>query len=250
MKEGFNGFVDYVQSHIGLVKLFRDHPTYRLYGEWLVKHTIPYSETSYRKFYLFDIVEVKDGEEVEEFFEPLSIYEIADEYGIDTPKSFGMFENPTLEELKELVGQSDIGEKGEGIVIKNMDFRDKWENHNFAKIVTETFAEDNAVTFGGNNKHSDSYWEIYIANKYVTLARVQKIMHKVEPTIDRRLDMQHIPQICGMVHNDIMTEEIWEIQKKVTGTLSFKTLNRIIFKKAKQVYVDILNENISVADKK
>ena len=129
-----------------------------------------------------------------------------------------------------------------------MQFRDKYGNHNYAKIVSEEFKEDNGVTFGGNNKHSDTYWEMYVCNKYITVSRVTKIMNKIQPMIDKKLDMEHIPRICGSVYHDMITEEAWEIANKV-AKLDFNSLKRVCNKKIRQVYVDILNNNISVADK-
>lgn len=247
LTEGFNGFIDFIKSDERLKKFFIKYPTYRLYGEWLVRHTIQYKETAYKKWYLFDITEVKDGEEQEEFFSREKVNEIILEFGFEHPQDLGLFENPTLEQLKEFVGKSNLGDVGEGIVIKNPDFRDKWQNHNYAKLVSEEFKEDNGVIFGGNNKHSDTYWEMYVCNKYITLARVEKIMNKIQPSIDERLDMKHIPRIINTVYHDMITEEAWEIAGNVKE-LNFDSLKRVCSKKIRQVYVDILNNNISVAD--
>jgi len=62
-KEGdnhFNGFLTYVAQHEGINKLLTEHPEIRLYGEWLVRHTLQYNETNYQHFYLFDITTKKD----------------------------------------------------------------------------------------------------------------------------------------------------------------------------------------------
>lgn len=248
LTEGFNGFVEFVKTDERLKKLFAKYPNYRLYGEWLVRHTISYNELAYKKWYLFDITVAKDGEENEEFLSREEVNQIAIEFGFDKPQDFGMFENPMVDMLKEFVGKSNLGLKGEGIVIKNLQFRDKYGNHNYAKIVSEEFKEDNGVTFGGNNKHSDTYWEMYVCNKYITVSRVTKIMNKIQPMIDKKLDMEHIPRICGSVYHDMITEEAWEIANKV-AKLDFNSLKRVCNKKIRQVYVDILNNNISVADK-
>lgn len=247
LTEGFNGLVDYVKENNAINQLLKDKPNYRLYGEWLVRHTIAYNELAYKKFYLFDITEVRDCEEVEEFKTPAEVYAIAEKYGIPTPQFIGHFTNPTEEALKDFVGKSTLGEVGEGIVIKNHDFRDKYGNHNYAKIVTEKFKEENAITFGGNNKHSDTYWEMYIVNKYITLGRAQKVMHKIEPTLDEKLDLKHCSHIAGVVYHDMLTEEIWEISKKV-HSVNFKKLQALSMRKAIQIYKDILSGDISVAD--
>lgn len=243
VKEGFNGFVDYVHNHPGLEKFFTDHPDWRLYGEWLVRHTIQYKETSYRKWYMFDII-TADGV----FLPHDMVRDLGEKYGIETVPYHGTIENPTLEQLDAFVGKTILGDRGEGIVIKNLGFKNAFGDLVYAKIVTESFKEDNAVVFGGNNKHSDTYNEVYVVNKYMTLPRVQKIMNKLQPVIDEKLDMKHIPRICETAFHDMMTEEIYAIQKDVSG-VDFKVLRRIAFKKSKQIFVDILNDSISVADR-
>ena len=246
----FNGFVEYVAQHEGIKHFFRAYPKYRLYGEWLVRHTIAYNETAYKQFYLFDITEVVPDateEDREYFFDRKFVHQIAKDCGMKVPEYHGSFENPTIEQLQPFVGKSVLGEAGEGIVLKNMLFRDKFGNHNYAKIVTESFKEDNGVTFGGNNKHSDTYWEMYITNKYMTLARIEKVMNKIQPTVDHKLDMADIPRIANTAYHDMLTEEIWEIAKKV-GTVDFKALKRVATKKAIQIYKDKLTGDISVAD--
>lgn len=241
--ETFNGFVPYVKAHEGILKLLNEHPTLRLYGEWLVRHTIAYKETSYKKWYMFDIYDDSVGL----FFTADGVQEFANQYGIAIAPIHGVFESPTLETLQEFVGKSAFGDRGEGIVIKNYEFTNSFGDKVFAKIVTESFKEDNAVAFGGNNKYSDTYHEVYVVNKYMTLSRVKKIMDKLQPEINEKLDMKHIPRIMGTCYHDMLVEEIWQIAKDVPA-LDFKALKRISDKKAKQIFVDIINEDISVAD--
>lgn len=242
-EEEFNGFVPYVKEHKGINDLLEQMPELRLYGEWLVRHTIAYKETSYKKFYLFDI-----WDDVTQCFVPAEIVrEFGERFDIPTVPMHGTFQNPTVEQLQEFVGKSEFGDRGEGIVIKNLDFRNSFGELCFGKIVTESFKEDSAVAFGGNNKHSDTYHEVYVVNKYMTLPRVKKIMDKLQSVIEEKLDMKHIPRICNSAYHDMLIEEIWAIQKDVPK-LDLKALQRIAFKKAKQIYVDILNNDISVAD--
>lgn len=248
LTEGFNGLVDYVREHEGIQQFFKDHPDKRMYGEWLVRHTVSYNETAYRQFYLFDVTLKGDGEEEEPFAIQEEVETAAKVYGLKYPQIFGVFENPTEEMLQQFVGKTSLGEEGEGIVIKNMDHVDKFGNHCYAKMVTQKFIEGNSITFGGNNKHSDTYWEMYVVNKYMTLARVEKIMHKLQPIIDKRLDMEHIPRVSNTAYHDMLTEEIWEIAKKA-DKVSFRQLSRIATKKAIQIYKDLLTGDVSVADR-
>lgn len=247
LTEGFNGFVDWVRNSEAVKKFFAENPDHRLYGEWLVPHTIKY-EKGWQNFWLFDVTKALDGEENEEFASREAVHTIAQMYGFSTPHYFGTFVDPSPDDLLALVGQSQLGPKGEGVVLKNLSFRDQFGNLNYAKIVSEQFKEDNGITFGGNNKHSDSYWEMYIVNKYMTRARVDKVCNKLQSIIEEKLDMKHIPRVSHTAFHDLITEEIWEIQSKVTGDLNFKKLANLCQRKAKQLYVDKLQGFTSVAD--
>ena len=242
---GFNGFYDYVQKHEGIKKLLTDFPQYRLYGEWLVKHSVPYHEISYRKWYMFDIL----SENAEVFMSLDGVNEVAQKYDIATPQLFEILENPSLDDVQKFVGKTNLGEKGEGVVIKNFGFTNKFGRNEYAKIVTQDFKELNAIVFGGNNKYSETYWEMYIVNKYMTLPRIQKIMSKLQSVIEKRLDMEHTARIINTAYHDMITEEIWDIQKKVTGSINFKHLSRLSQRKAAQIYHDLLLNQVSVADK-
>lgn len=241
-EDTFNGFKPYVDAHEGIQKFFVENgERFTLYGEWLVRHSISYKEMAYRKFYLFDIYD----KEKKEYLPINQVYVIAEHYGIDIVPLRGTFENPTHEDLKVFIGMSDFGDRGEGIVIKNFGFKNEFGDMPYAKVVTENFKEDNGVIFGGNNKHSETYWEIYIMNKYMTLGRVQKLMHKAESE-HGKLDMKHIPMIMGMCYHDLLQEEIWEIQKKVPA-IDFKVLKRVCDKKSRQIFIEVLTGDISVA---
>lgn len=235
--EGFNGFIEYAKQHKGILALLKEAPDLRLYGEWLVRHTISYNETMYKHFYLFDLWDEKN----KMFLTAELTAGIAEEYGIRAPQIFAKIEKPTIEQINEFVGKTNLGEKGEGVVIKNTHFVNKFGDHSYAKVVTQEFKEENSVAFGGNNKHSETYWEQYVVNEYINEARVRKVMNKVQPLVEKKLDMEHTARIIQTVYHDMITEEIWTIAKKVTGNFSFKSLERISAKKAARVYHDVLN---------
>lgn len=236
----FNGFVQYAKDSKPINDFFAKNPSSILYGEWLVKHTIAYKETCYRKFYLFDIY--SDGG----FLSPEDVEVIASEFGIDYIPVICKLKNPEIEELKEYVGKSAYGEKGEGIVIKNMEFINSFGDMCYAKLVSDTFKEKNLLAFNDNDKHAENYNEMYFVNKYMTLARVCKIMDKLQPEINERLDLKHIPRICNSSYHDMLTEEIWEASKKIDG-INFKTLKNLAYKKSKMIYMDVLEDQINRA---
>jgi len=240
----FNGAVEYCNGHEGIQDFFADHPTSRLYGEWLVKHTLSYNNTAYKKFYLFDILRPNS-----KFISQGEVQLIGKEYGIDTVPDLGIIENPTVEQLNKLIeGKSALGDKMEGVVIRNMEFKNQFGDFCYAKLVKEDFKEDNRVVFGSNNKDSNTCWEIYVMNKYIDVIRVSKIMNKLQPEVNEKLDIKHTPRVLGMVYHDVITEEAWEIAKNVKR-IDYNNLQRVCNEKVKQVYTDILNNDFSVACK-
>lgn len=240
--DDFNGFVTYISNHEGIRQVLKDLPDLRLYGEWLVKHTISYKETSYKQFYLFDVM-LESGL----FMNQEMVGNLASKYNINYPTIFAEGKL-TLEEIQQYVGKSDLGDKGEGVVIKNPEFVNQFGDMAYAKIVTQDFKESNAIVFGGNNKHSETYWEMYVANKYCTLARVQKAMRKIQPEVNEKLDKPHTSRIIMTSYHDLITEEMWEIQKKVPS-LNFRKLKGFCAKKFARIYHDILEDDVSIAYK-
>lgn len=92
---GFRGFYDFVTQHTPIKKYLEKNPTHRLYGEWLVKHTIQYKEDAYNKFYLFDIFDIQD-EEVK-VLDRAETQKVGKELGLDMPIIFDYIQNPTEE---------------------------------------------------------------------------------------------------------------------------------------------------------
>lgn len=247
LDESFNGFQEAVRANQAIETWLKQNPDHRLYGEWLVKHTITYPDTAYRKIYLFDIYD----ESEDRYYSQASVQEVADVLGIEYPEIFAKDVFLKVDDIKEFVGQTLIPDaaNGEGIVIKNLEFKNKFGDLAYAKLVHEKFKETNAIVFGGNNKHSEAYHELYIVNKYCTLGRVQKIMQKLQNVTEKRLDMEHTSQVAGTCYHDMITEEIWEIIKK-TKVIDFGRLQRLSYKKYIQIYHDILNNSLSIADTK
>lgn len=243
--ESFNGFTAYVKSNPKIKNWLMDNENFTLYGEWLVKHTITYPESAYRKIYLYDIYDNKN----ERFLTQPVVQKLAEEMGLEYPQIFSENAQLTEEQIKEFVGKTLVPDaaNGEGVVIKQHGFKSKFGDLTYAKVVHEKFKESNAIVFGGNNKHSESYEEMYIVNKYCTLGRVQKIMQKLQPEVDRRLDMQHTGEVAGRCLHDMITEEAWEIFNK-GRVIDNKKLKYLASRKFIQIYHDILNNTISIAD--
>ena len=230
----FRWAVEYIRSHKGIKSLLDTlEGDVRLYGEWLVPHTITnYNSLSYKTFYLFDM-------EINGTKLPIEkVQEYSIDYKIDSPIIFAKLDCPDIESLNKYVGMSAIWPKGEWIVIKNDLFQDEWWNCNYAKIVSPEFKEDNWIVFGNHQKGDV---EMKITNKYITLGRVKKIINKIEQQQDKDISKADIKQIIWRVQHDVITEEAWNISKE--HTICFRKLKGIMWKKTARIAVDIIEGN-------
>lgn len=245
-KEGFRWAVEYVNNEIWtnlnalFEKIQRTYKTsdIRLYGEWLVKHTIwDYNISAYNHFYLFDIEVDWDSLSTEE------VYELANMFDINRPEVFGKYKNPSEDDVRQFVWQSHIWPTGEWIVIKNPDFINKFWHKVYAKVVWEKFKEENMVTFWGMQKWDN---EMKIVLKYCTDGRVRKIINKIEQNEDRDIQMEDVSRIIWMIQHDIIAEEAWNIAK--IWTIDFKRLKGLLGKRWAKIAISIINnEPVSVA---
>src|SRR6056297_107857 len=60
LQEGYDnqGFKDYVLNNQNIIDFLKSHPNFRLYGEWLVPHSLKtYRDDAWRRFYVFDVMD-------------------------------------------------------------------------------------------------------------------------------------------------------------------------------------------------
>ena len=113
---------------------------YLLFGEWLVKHAVPYPEERYNQMYCFDAMDLETGK----YLPQEQVMEMVEKLGLTYVPVFyqGPFQN--WEQIEAMVGKTALGgEYGEGVVVKNMSrLNDPNEKLPFyTKIVGENFAE-------------------------------------------------------------------------------------------------------------
>lgn len=124
-------------------KILNENPHYIIYGEWLVPVSIKrYDKDAWRKFYIFDIYNSIDGT-----YLPFNKYKpILDSYGLLYIPEIAVLNNPTEEDIKSYL--DDTGKflitngLGEGIVIKNYYYQNKYGRRTWAKILTEDFLKN------------------------------------------------------------------------------------------------------------
>ena len=91
------GFCAYVLSHDHMYQPMLDRfPKLRLYGEWLVPHTLKtYEDTAWRKFYVFDVFN-----DTNEEYLPYTEYQpLLEEFGIDYVPPIAVIKNGDYEKF-------------------------------------------------------------------------------------------------------------------------------------------------------
>jgi hypothetical protein len=92
-------FYQYVLQNERIKKYLEKHPNHRLYGEWLVPHSIKtYRKDAWRRFYIFDVALHKE-DDTEEYI-PYEIYQpLLEEFELDYIPPLAILKNPTEESL-------------------------------------------------------------------------------------------------------------------------------------------------------
>lgn len=208
-----------------------------VFGEWLVPHSLKtYRDDAWRKFYVFDIF--LDGEYCP--FDTVEHY--ADLLGLEFIQPLRIIKNPKFENIEQCLEENKYlikeGEGiGEGVVIKNYDFVNKFGRQCWAKMVTNQFKEKHVKAMGAPESTGTKYIEEEIANEYVDLHLVEKTYAKI--ALDG-WNSKKIPHLLGVVWHDLITESMWDIVKSNKNpAIDFKVLNRFVIARIKQLKPEI-----------
>jgi hypothetical protein len=170
-----------------------ENPTHRLFGEWLVPHSLKtYREESWNDFYVFDVsIDKSEGEMFHEGDSEIkylqyNIYKpLLEAHGISYIPPLAIINKGTYEQFIYKLKQNtfliqDGKGCGEGIVVKNYDYCNKYGRQTWAKIVTSEFKEIHSKVMGASEMKGKKMVEEEIANKYTTIALCEKVKAKIE----------------------------------------------------------------------
>jgi RNA ligase len=217
------------------VDFFIDHPTYILYGEWLVPHTIKnYREDAWRRFWIFDVYDRSTGK-----FLPYEVYQpLLEAAGLDYIPCIKMYKNGSydnfLHEAKNNAGFL-LPEGGvpEGIVIKNYNWTNKFQEVTWAKIVLSEFKDKFHATMGANLQEVGSNAQI-ICDRACTETLILKEYAKITNEAGE-FTSRLIPRLLHTVYYSVVTEELWDCLKHLKGgsTVNFAELKQLCILKVK-----------------
>lgn len=233
------GYYDWVLDNIVPIKE-ELNPSYRYFGEWLCSHKVVYKEEAYHNFYMFSIWD----ENEEQYLSDDMVRSEAKRLGLKTPEYFYCGEYQSFEHLMSFVGKSNLTKEpntGEGVVIKNVNYFDKYGRQMFVKLVSERFAEVQKQKLPKNPNVNLKVVELI--KSVLTKARVSKLIHKM---VDENLihedfsikDMGLILKLLGdKPYNDIMKEEA-DLFEEYEEKLLKKTIGKNIPSIIKEVLKD------------
>lgn len=237
------GFYNAIINDNRISSYLFNHPRHRLFGEWLVPHTLKtYKEDAWRKFYIFDVCLDKEDNSLE--YIPYNVYqEWLEEFNLDYIMPLKIIKNGSYEnfvhelESNVFLVKDGMG-TGEGVVIKNYDFYNQYKRQTWAKIVTSEFKEKHYKVMGCPQVENKMI-EQDIVDTYITTALVEKEYAKIVNDNDG-WQSRFIPQILGTVFYELINEEMWHIIKQFKNpSINFKTLNALTIKRVKEVKSEI-----------
>jgi hypothetical protein len=230
------GFMNAMVVDKAISKFLDSNPYIILYGEWLVPHTLKtYNDDAWRKFYVFDVYD-RTRERLlsyDEYSAPLIAA------GINVIAPIAIIKNGTETHFTECLSKAHYlvkdGEgSGEGVVIKNYDYTNKYGRQTWAKIVGNEFKAKHHIAMGAPVIGGEIVEE-KIAAKYVTQALVDKVHAKIVNEMGG-WSSKYIPRLIHTVYYDLVTEETWNFVKEFKNPkIDFKVLSHYVTAKIKEL---------------
>lgn len=242
------GFFAKIREHKGIKSLLTDNPKLRLFGEWLVPHSLEtYRDECWHRFYVFDVMwHMEDGRAI---YMPYEAYQwMMDKYDIDYLPPLAIIDHPTKEQLisyldKNIYLIKDGQGVGEGIVIKNYDFRNGNGEQIWAKIVRSEFKELHAKKMMNPDRalRGRNTVEQQIVDEYVTSALCEKERAKLEQLCGKGL-RSIIPSLLHNVYDCLLREDAHHfIIEFGNPTINFRLLRYLCDWRVKECCKDLFD---------
>lgn len=206
------------------------YPNRIVYGEWLIPVTIKrYKKDAWKHFYIFDIFDTESNRYI-----PFDEYRIdLDTLDLKYIPEIVTLNNPTEDEVRSYLNKTGdflVAEGlGEGIVIKNYDFVNRYGRTTWAKVLTEDFlATKNRTRASNHESKIEHEVERRIVTAFLTPEFVSK-EHSKLIELRGEWNSKMIFELLNRVFNEFWKDN-WELilKKFKYPTIDFKTLKRLI----------------------
>ena len=231
--ETYHGLRSYIEHHSGLINYLYKYRNRRIYGEWLIRHKIKtYKPEAWHKFYVFDVMVGNEYIPYEEYYDELRCHDVEVIPTIATLKDPSELEiNDLLDECTYLMQDN---QPGEGLVIKNYEFVNKFGEITWAKVVRSKPQQAKAPH---NVIIRDNAIEPAIVSKFITPEFVAKEYAKI--AVDG-WQSKYIGKFLQVVWKTFLDEEIYNVTKKFHNPkIDFRLLNKLVVEKVKELQPQI-----------
>ena len=230
------GFLAFIRAEKIYKEFLTEYPNLRLFGEWLVPHTLKaFRDIAWDKFYVFDVFD----DDNEQYLDYETYRDMLKDFDIPYIPAQAVITNAAYDNLLREVKinkyllQEDA-EFGEGIVIKNYDYRNKYGRLCYAKIVSNVFKDKHIDEMGTPHKAGTKIIEQDIVDKFLTPDIIDKVYAKI-CNDQSGWNSKYIPRLLCTVYHDFVTEELWSIINKYKNpAIDFGRLYQLIIYEIKQ----------------
>lgn len=237
---GFCAWVNQPDNLKRFTAFFTKYPNCKLYGEWLVPHTIKnYKKEAWRNFYVFDVYweeYIRDSIQSKPCYIEYDEYsKMCEEFNITYIPRIAKLDHPTDIELKDLLSETHyLMEKetdfGEGIVIKRYDYKNKFKVVKFGKLITKDCINTSA---NSSINHAKINKETQIINAFLP----ESILDKIYCNFGK--DCYLIEAFADEVWTTFIHEEAAHFlmdEKYGEGNINFSKLKAYVKKWARSYY--------------
>lgn len=206
------------------------------FGEWLTKHKINYGDLT-KQFFLFDLYNI----EKEKYIHFTEVKKEAERLGLNLIPVFYEGEYQSLEHLESFIGQTALGvKKGEGIVVKNVDYQDVYGKQLFVKLVIDAFKEVQRIKKPKDPNFQSA--EIEAVQSVLTTARVEKWIYKLidEGSLQADVSIQDMGLILKQLSSRIV-EDILQEEGEQMASFDLKEIRKVIGKQLPALVKEVID---------
>lgn len=238
-EQNLRGFYEWIVETIVPIKDSLN-PNYRYFGEWNVKHKVQYKPEYMNTFFMFSIWD----EEKQEYLSDDIVKSEAKRLGLNTVTYFYEGEYISFDHIMSFVGKSDKTVEpnaGEGVVVKNVGYKDRNGKQMFVKFVSDRFCEVQKQKKPKNPNVSTEYKDLI--DSIVTQARVDKFINKFvdEGILPEDYDVHNIGTILKHISiriiDDLKKEES-EMIDSIEESVLLKNIQKSMPNMVRKVLVE------------
>lgn len=241
------GFYQFVQENLKPDDLLDDNTIY--FGEWLNPHKVKYPEYQ-KQFFLYDVYLVDEEDQEKGYYESFhAVILEAERMNLNVVPIFYEGEYVSFEHLQSFVGKTALGGKlgdidtGEGIVVKNVHYRDRFGNQKFVKLVTDAFREVQKQKAPKDPKIELTQEQTFV-NQVVTEARVEKFLHKFvdEGILDEVYGIEDMGTILRNMNPRVLEDILKEERDLLPEQYDEKQLSKAVSRTVVQIVKKLIDK--------